>query len=53
MHPGLVEITPRKREINEVVEMQANSGATPQVAGLRIWSEVKVSVRTNTKTIDV
>jgi hypothetical protein len=53
MHPGLVEITPRKREINEVVEMQANAGATPQVAGLRIWSEVKVSVRTSTKTIDV
>jgi len=44
MHPGLVEITPRRQQINEVVESLATAGE-PRIPGLRIWSEVRVGVR--------
>lgn len=54
MHPGLVKIEPRKAEITEVINAQAMSGQKPQIAGLRIWEDVAVSVRqTKGRTLDV
>lgn len=53
MHPGLVEITPRKQQINEVIASMSAAG-DPKIAGLRIWQDVQVGVRAaRTKTIDV
>lgn len=52
-NPGLVRIEPNKQQINEVIAALAESG-TPKLAGLRIWEEVKVSVRIgHQKAIDV
>lgn len=42
--PGLVEITPRRQQINEVIVSLASAGP-PKIAGLRIWEEMKVGVR--------
>lgn len=50
VHPALVEITPRKQQINEVIASLAAAGE-PKVAGLRIWQEVKVGVRTGRERI--
>jgi DNA repair exonuclease SbcCD ATPase subunit len=53
MQPGLVEITPRRQQINEVIESLAMVG-DPKVPGLRIWQEVKVGVRTGRdRVVDV
>ena len=54
VHPGLVKIEPRKAEIAEVINAQAMSGQKPQIAGLRIWEDVAVSVRQGKgRTLDV
>lgn len=46
-NPGLVRIEPCRQEINEVIGRLAEAGAgEPKVAGLRIWKETKVGVRT-------
>ncbi len=46
MHPGLVRIEPNRQEINDVI-----ASGTRQIDGLRIWEEVKSSVRVgNAKT---
>jgi len=52
--PGLVRIEPNRQEINEVITRLAESVTVPQIAGLRIWSETKVTTRaTKPKVIDV
>lgn len=54
VHPGLVKIEPRKQEITEVINAQAMSGLKPQIAGLRIWEDVAVSVRgSKSKTLSI
>lgn len=50
LHPALVEITPRKQQINEVIASLAAAGE-PKLAGLRIWQEVKVGVRTGRERV--
>lgn len=54
-NPGLVEVTPRKAEINAAIDAIAGTTDKPQIPGLRIWSEVAVSVRASKscRTIDV
>ena len=54
VHPGLVKIEPRKQEIGDVINAQVMSGQKPQIAGLRIWEDVAVSVRQGKgRTLDV
>jgi chemotaxis protein histidine kinase CheA len=44
MQPGLVEITPRRQQINDVITSMSAAGE-PKIPGLRIWQEMKVGVR--------
>jgi flagellar biosynthesis GTPase FlhF len=44
MQPGLVNIAPRREQINEVIASMATAGE-PKIPGLRIWPEMKVGVR--------
>jgi len=44
MQPALVEITPRRQQINDVITSMSAAGE-PKIPGLRIWPEMKVGVR--------
>lgn len=52
-HPGLVQITPRRQEINDAIAKLADVGE-PKIAGLTIRPVVDVSVRTRApRTVEV